>query len=203
MSKYGLPHKANDGEIIRVRGHEDKLFLVSEWTEEITHEGEFEEPCVTYTCIDIDDRKNIKIVFDEDVLSIAVTADKVDDFLAKRTSADGSYQELTERDEEPQWHMPQLQIDISALMKQFNVYKEEKQGKQKKRDISPWEQERIRAHEKKMYIDYLIDRYVDLSSLQCVLGHDETRAEEMTLIREEFHINSIALYGEHQRKEER
>lgn len=193
MTNFGLPHKANVGEIIRVDGYEGKLFLVNEHLEEVSHDGLNSEPCVSYTCTNIDDFKEVRIVFDEDVAAIAVTADKSDAFIEKRQASLGNVHKP--------FHPPAVQqtdgstFNILELMRQFEQTREKKAPSKQK--LTANEKKRADAKKAAEYLDYLLDSHAMLKSLDAVLGEDETRNEELAMIEEEFHAKSIALYGKH------
>lgn len=201
MASFNLPHKANIGEIIRVRGFDGILFLVEEWTEEIAHEADgTEEATVTYTCRNIDDPSEVKIIFDEDIQSIVVTADKTDDYIKNRK---GKAQPPAIRNEETP--MARIQINLPELLRQFEEMRQAKNSKDaaaSKQARSPYEEERIKQKEAQEYLDYLLDTHSMLADLEMLLGSDETRLEEMRMLKEEFHEKSIALYGKVSKEEE-
>lgn len=190
MMGFNLPHKANVGEIIRVKGYESILFLVLEYTEEIGHEvdGTVEET-VTYTVRNIDNAKEIKIVFDQDVISIVVTADKAEEYMAKRQ---GQAQPPAIREQDkPKTDVSKLQIDVAGLLKHFEDEKKrraEQSGKTNNNNAprSPWAKEREAKRIAYEYIDFLLERYGDLISMQQVMPNDKEIQAEIDLVRAEF-----------------
>lgn len=180
-----LPHKANVGEIIRVKGYEGILFLVLEYTEEIMHEkdGTVTED-VTYTCRNIDNPKEVDIIFDVDVLSIVATADKSEEYIAKRRG--GALPPAVREQDKPK---PTMQIDLAGLMKHFEeVKKTRNAGKPNNNNAprSPWAKEREEKRKAYGYIDFLLERYGDLISMQQAMPHDKEIQAEIDLVKAEF-----------------
>lgn len=185
---FGLPHKANVGEIIRVKGYGGILFLVQEWTEEVSHEKGASEPCVTYTCINIDNQKEIRIIFDADIESIVVTADRADEYIANRQKGTTSLPKEGAKKNE----VAQVRIDLGEFIRKFQEEQKQKakEAPTKKNDNnkprSPWAKEREEKRKAYEYIDFLLEHYADLISMQQVMPHDEQIAAEIELIKVEF-----------------
>lgn len=184
--------KANVNEIIRVRGREKALYLVKDCVVEKSQDGiEY----VTYTCLNIDDPSDKRIILEVDVMSIAVVADKSAAFIKKRSPEP---KKMPPAVQPPQQGNKPFTADQQRMLDLFAARKAE-QPKQsgKPKQKTPREIERIRQHETREYIDFLLDRYNDLISLQTVLGEDEERTAEIAAIREEFPIKVVELYGDH------
>lgn len=183
MSKYNMPHKANVGEIIRVRGYVGFLFLVTEWSEEVMHEPEGITECVTYTVQNIDNYKDIKIVFDDDVESIVVTADKSDDFIAKRQK--GAQPPAVQQDNT--FKIGDMTVDLGKI---FREQAEREKANAPKTDNnaprSQWQKEREEKRKAYEYVDFLLERYNDLVSMQAVMPHDKELQSEIDIVKAEF-----------------
>jgi len=177
---FNLPHKANSREIITAKGYPGTLFLVGAWTEEIEHaqDGTVTEN-VLYTCTDIDNYKNVKVIFDEDVEKVVCTADKSDKFIADRQKQAGL----------PVVQKPQSPMD--DIFRMFSERQAQQQSpaapkKKEEKPTSKWEIERQEAAKLQEYIDFLLDKYIDLTTLQTVLGEEEARTRQIAQIKAEF-----------------
>lgn len=188
MTKFNLPHRANVGEIIRVRGYESTLFLVLELLEEVSHDKNGSEPQVTYTCRNVDNPKEVKIIFDQDVVSIVTTADKTEGYLAMRQAQP---KPLAKKDTDNKGsEVGKIQIDIEALMRMYQEALNQREEGKKKTDNnaprSPWAKEREEKRKAYEYIDFLLERYADLVSMQQVMPHDKEIQSEIDLVKAEF-----------------
>lgn len=189
MDSFNLPHKAEVGEIIRVKGYEGILFLVLELLEEVSHDKSGSEPQVTYTCRNIDQPTEIKIIFDQDILSIVTTADKSEDYIARRRG--GALPPAVQKEKKD---VGKLQIDMQGLAKMFEEAKRKKEdaGKPNNNNAprSPWAKEREEKRKAYEYIDFLLERYANLMAWRGVHSDEPEVLEEIDLeiemIRAEF-----------------
>lgn len=178
---FNLPHKANVGEIVRAKGFPNTLFLVTEFTEELSHDGSGEiEELVLYTCHNIDNHKQIKIISDDDILSIVVTAENSDSFIAQR-SGGALPPAIRKKDEERD------AFDILAKFQEGLKAKPKPSGsKANNAPRSRWAKEREEKRKAYEYIDFLLERHIDLVSMQQVMPHDESLQAEIDLVKAEF-----------------
>lgn len=189
---HNLPHRANVGEIIRVRGYEGYLFLVMELLEEVSHDAFGTEKQVVYTCRNVDNYKDIRAIFDEDVISIVVTAGKADEYIARRQEKNGNLPAIRSEDKSNNG-VGGFAVDIAALMKQYEEAKKSKEQKKASANNaprSPWAKEREAKRVAYEYIDFLLERYGDLISMQQVMPHDDELQVEIDLVRAEFMTKS-------------
>lgn len=173
---FNLPHRANVGDIILAEGYDGCLLLVTEMLEEISYSIEgYAEQMVTYTCVNIDNRYDVLIIFDEDVISIEVTADESDEYIARRQKSV----------KPPAVQKPiNLGQQISDFALSFEEERKRNETVAKKQDGT--KTQRKKEQEAADYIDYLLDRYAELVSLEELLGADKERQSEIAEVKKEF-----------------
>lgn len=179
---HRLPRRANSNEIVSVKGYEGKLFILGQITEEVVYDvdGTLLLESVIYHGTNIDNRKNVEMIYDEDILQIVVTADKSDKYIEERQKNAG---------------LPLVQPEqpntLEDLMRRYTELAQQRRDggdikKEEKPAMSVHEEKRRAAKKERDYIDFLLDNYIDLSTLQAVLGEDEERTFQMNLIKTEF-----------------
>lgn len=169
-----LPHKANSRDIVTVDGYPGVLFVIEDWTEEIDHDwnGEVDE-CVIYSVTNVDNPQQRNVVFDEDIIEIVVPADETPEFLERRRAEAKS----------PAVFKPSsMTFDIQALMQQYR----DSHAEPEPALPDPRVEAARKRRKEQEYLDYLLDRFLGLETLQAVLGEDEERTQSIKMIREEF-----------------
>lgn len=170
-----FPRKANENEIVRVKANTQELWLIND----VDLQDVAGEHKVVYTARNVDNHTVIRMFFDDDIISIVTTADRTDAFIAKRQG---------------QALPPMIQnagaLSGEALMKRFEQLKAEKDAAAGKKTMnaprSQWQKERDAKRKAYEYIDFLLERYNDLISMQQVMPHDTELQVEIDLIRAEF-----------------
>lgn len=173
---FNLPHRANVGDIILAEGYDGCLLLVTEMLEEISYSIEgYAEEMVTYTCVNIDNRYDVLIIFDEDVISIEVTADESDEFIARR-----------QKSVKPPAVQKPYKIGQHIIDFALNFEEERKRNETVAKKQDGTKTQRKKEQEATEYIDYLLDRYAELVSLEELLGADKERQSEIAEVKKEF-----------------
>lgn len=176
------------GEIIRVRGYEGILMLVTETTEQLTHDAfGFVSQHILYTCQNIDNYKQVELVFCEDIISVEVLAEDSNEFIDKRVKGE---------------QKPYIESK-RTLSEYYTKDSAKKEPIKTARMRTPREEARIKKEEAQEYVDYLLDRYAMLGNLEEILGADGEWQEEMKMIRDEFHTKSAELSEEGEAEDER
>lgn len=193
-----LPHKAKKNDIIEIKGYLGKQFIVLVRYEETRYGANGAKSEVSYDVIELGKPHSMTLIaYDQDIDKVVATGAQAVQIIKERHG--GALP--SENGDIPSFFPPAKQSEVSpieSLMQMFEERRKEKEQPKKQKEeraISKYEQERIDHVKKQEYIDYLLDQYMDLSSLQVVLGEEPTRTEEMAIVKAEFYVKSEELYG--------
>lgn len=75
-----FPRKANENEIVRVKANREELWLIND----VDVQDVAGTQKAVYTARNVDNHTQIRMFFDDDIVSIVTTADKSDAFISKR-----------------------------------------------------------------------------------------------------------------------
>lgn len=172
-----LPRKAQIGDIIRVADYEELLLQVLEYTEEIEYHSDGERRAsVIYTCRNVDDDSDILIVYDEDVLQVTASGEEARAIVERRKTNQPPKLDLADT----------IAMYVQRYEEERARIESSRGAKNNNEPRTQWQKEREEKRKAYEYIDYLLDRYAELASLEEILGEDVERQAEMAMLKAEF-----------------